>query len=82
MACQNEILVFNIQRYSLHDGEGIRTVVFLKGCPLRCRWCCNPESQKVCPELIYRRSRCIGRNVCGLCQKSAPGGVISYSVDG
>ena len=82
MACQNEILVFNIQRYSLHDGEGIRTVVFLKGCPLRCRWCCNPESQKACPELIYQRSRCIGRNVCGLCQKSAPSGVISYSADG
>ena len=38
--------IFNIQRYSLHDGEGIRTIVFLKGCSLRCRWCCNPESQR------------------------------------
>ena len=38
--------IFDIQRYSIHDGNGIRTIVFLKGCVLRCRWCCNPESQK------------------------------------
>ena len=37
--------IFDIQRFSVHDGPGIRTIVFLKGCPLRCRWCCNPESQ-------------------------------------
>ena len=37
--------IFDIQRYSIHDGRGIRTIVFLKGCVLRCRWCCNPESQ-------------------------------------
>jgi pyruvate-formate lyase-activating enzyme len=37
--------IFDIQRYSIHDGPGIRTIVFLKGCPLRCRWCCNPEGQ-------------------------------------
>lgn len=45
MMSEKEAVVFNIQRYSLHDGPGIRTTVFLKGCPLRCRWCCNPESQ-------------------------------------
>ena len=38
--------IFDIQRYSIHDGPGIRTIVFLKGCFLRCRWCCNPESQE------------------------------------
>ncbi len=44
--------IFNIQRYSLHDGPGIRTIVFLKGCPLRCPWCANPESQNVSPEMM------------------------------
>ena len=48
---ENELLsvkgrIFNIQRFSIHDGPGVRTIVFLKGCPLRCRWCCNPESQE------------------------------------
>ncbi|KRN27959.1 [formate-C-acetyltransferase]-activating enzyme [Lactobacillus selangorensis] len=45
----NKGLIFNIQRYSVHDGPGIRTIVFLQGCPLRCPWCCNPESQSVRP---------------------------------
>lgn len=43
-------IVFNIQHFSIHDGPGIRTTVFLKGCPLRCPWCANPESQKKAPE--------------------------------
>ena len=58
-------LVFNIQRYSIHDGGGIRTLVFLKGCPLRCLWCCNPESQKSEPELGFIESRCVGSSACG-----------------
>lgn len=44
-------IIYNIQRFSLHDGPGIRTTVFLKGCPLRCAWCHNPESQSVKPQL-------------------------------
>lgn len=50
--------VLNIQRYSIDDGPGIRTTVFLKGCPLRCRWCSNPESQKPWPEVVHRDSLC------------------------
>ena len=57
--------VFNTQRYSIHDGGGIRTLVFFKGCPLRCLWCCNPESQKNTPELGFIESRCVGAKECG-----------------
>lgn len=52
-------MIFNIQRYSLHDGGGIRTVVFFKGCELRCPWCSNPESQKFTPEIMKKESLCI-----------------------
>ena len=64
--------VFNIQKYSLHDGPGIRTTVFLKGCPLCCPWCHNPESQKPEPEVIFFETRCVG---CGSCVKVCPAGV-------
>ena len=57
--------VFNIQRFSVHDGPGIRTVVFLKGCPLRCKWCANPESQNGDVEVAWTKSKCIG---CGKCK--------------
>jgi pyruvate formate lyase activating enzyme len=57
-------VVFDIQRYSIHDGPGIRTTVFLKGCPLRCVWCQNPESQNREPELLLNRTLCGG---CGQC---------------
>ncbi|HAE61132.1 MAG TPA: glycyl-radical enzyme activating protein [Eubacteriaceae bacterium] len=56
--------VFDIQRFSIHDGPGIRTTVFLKGCPLNCKWCCNPESIDPSPELMFNPELCIG---CGLC---------------
>lgn len=65
-------IVFNIQHYSLHDGPGIRTVVFLKGCPMRCRWCCNPESQNFHQEISYVENRCIGNAQCGYCRESCP----------
>jgi pyruvate-formate lyase-activating enzyme len=51
-----EGVLFNIQRYSLHDGPGIRTIPFFKGCPLACKWCSNPESQRPQPELIYKKA--------------------------
>ena len=56
--------VFNIQRYSLHDGPGIRTVVFLKGCPLHCVWCCNPESIEMKPHITFNKDKCIGDGRC------------------
>jgi pyruvate-formate lyase-activating enzyme len=56
--------VFDIQRFSIHDGPGIRTTVFLKGCPLRCLWCGNPESIPAEPSLSYMADRCIA---CGAC---------------
>lgn len=57
-------LIFNVQRFSIHDGPGIRTVVFMKGCPLRCRWCDNPESQKFTREIMFFEKKCIA---CGTC---------------
>jgi pyruvate formate lyase activating enzyme len=51
-------MIFNIQRYSIHDGEGIRTIIFFKGCPLRCPWCSNPESQTYGPSLMYDQRLC------------------------
>lgn len=56
--------VFDIQRYSIHDGKGIRTVVFMKGCPLRCKWCANPESWLLESQLFYKASTCIHCNLC------------------
>lgn len=62
-------VVFNIQRYSIHDGPGIRTTIFLKGCPLSCLWCQNPESQSLKPEIFYNAEKCIG---CGRCIAVCP----------
>lgn len=59
-------IVFNIQRFAIHDGPGIRTAVFLKGCPLKCFWCHNPESWQRDPEISFQSDKCIG---CGWCFK-------------
>jgi pyruvate formate lyase activating enzyme len=75
--------VFNIQRYSIHDGGGIRTLVFLKGCPLRCLWCSNPESQKSDPELGFIESRCVGSGACGApCLSACPLQAIRLNAQG
>lgn len=67
-------MIFDIRRYSIHDGPGIRTAVFLKGCPLECRWCHNPEGRAAAPELILRVSRCFH---CGDCLPVCPNAALS-----
>jgi pyruvate formate lyase activating enzyme len=69
--------IYNIQRFSIHDGPGIRTTVFFKGCPLRCLWCHNPESISPKPQLEFYPERCIG---CGRCFDACPNH--AHGVDG
>ncbi|RYD05916.1 hypothetical protein N752_06640 [Desulforamulus aquiferis] len=59
--------IFNIQKFCVHDGPGIRTTVFFKGCPLNCLWCHNPESQHFQREILYNQEKCTG---CGQCLQS------------
>lgn len=66
--------ITNIQKYSIHDGDGIRTTVFFKGCPLKCVWCHNPETQGYERELQYDKEKCVG---CGACAKVCPQGAIT-----
>lgn len=67
-------IIFNVQHFSVHDGPGIRTTVFLKGCPLRCLWCHNPESQNPRPEIGFHPQRCLS---CGICERVCPQGACS-----
>jgi len=69
-------IVFNIQRFSVQDGPGVRTTVFLKGCPLRCIWCSNPESQNSFPEIAHSRTLC---RQCGRCIEACAVGALSRS---
>jgi pyruvate formate lyase activating enzyme len=71
-------LIFDIQSFSTHDGPGIRTNVFFKGCPLRCLWCANPEGQLPVPELFYTKSKCVG---CGRCAKACPHAAVTVRSD-
>ncbi len=79
---ENHGLVFNIQKFSLHDGSGIRTLVFLKGCPLACRWCSNPEGQARSAELAYNPEKCIGMTECAECVPACKLGAIQPGDDG
>jgi glycyl-radical enzyme activating protein len=72
-------VIFNIQRFSVHDGPGIRTTVFMKGCPLKCVWCANPESQDFSPNLMARDILCTG---CGACARVCPQSAITLSEKG
>lgn len=74
-------IVFNIQNYSVHDGPGIRTVVFLKGCPLSCRWCSNPESQSFIPQLAYNKNKCISSSGCIRCGEICTAGALRHGED-
>ena len=62
-----------IERFAIHDGPGIRSTVFLQGCPLHCPWCANPESQKIGSKLMYNEKKCVH---CGKCVENCPAGVI------
>lgn len=71
--------IFDIKKYAIHDGPGIRTTVFFKGCPLSCRWCHNPEGIRRTTQRIYRKDRCIG---CGECADACPASAVEVSAQG
>lgn len=74
MSIDGKLKVTEIQRFCMHDGPGVRTTVFFKGCPLRCAWCHNPETQAFKPELLFYPNKCIG---CAACEAVCPSGVHS-----
>ena len=71
--------IFNVQKFCVHDGPGIRTTVFFKGCPLRCAWCHNPESQDFAPELLVNAEKCTS---CRQCLPTCPAGAIRATGEG
>lgn len=72
-------LIFDIKRYAINDGPGIRTTLFMKGCPLHCIWCHNPESWSPRQQILYKRSKCIG---CQTCVETCPQQILKLSPDG
>lgn len=79
---ERKALIFNVQKYNMYDGPGLRTIVFFKGCPLRCQWCSNPEGQLRRFQVSYKKDQCIH---CGSCAAVCPAGVFrkhgDYIVD-
>ena len=74
--------ISNIQRFSLHDGPGIRTLIFMQGCPLKCKWCCNPEGQKYYPQLWFVPIKCAYGDKCNApCMSICPSGAIALTAD-
>ena len=74
-----DVTIFDIKRYAVNDGPGVRTTLFLKGCPLRCVWCHNPESWSVKPQRTYKKSKCIG---CQTCVNVCPQGALELTTEG
>lgn len=73
---EKRLIVTEIERSAIHDGPGLRTVVFLQGCPLRCFWCCNPETQSLRPVLLHDLQKCVG---CGACVLACPEKAVALS---
>lgn len=71
--------IFDIKRYAIHDGPGIRTTIFVKGCPLRCVWCHNPESWSSRPQRLYKSHKCIG---CHTCEETCPKSILHLAASG
>lgn len=73
---ERKATIFNIQKYNMYDGPGVRTLVFFKGCPLRCTWCSNPEGQKKKHQVLFKKSQCVN---CGSCVPVCPVGIHNIS---
>lgn len=76
---ERKALIFNIQKYNMYDGPGIRTLVFFKGCPLRCKWCSNPEGQVRQFQVLFKKEQCV---LCGACVQACPAGIHKLSPGG
>jgi pyruvate formate lyase activating enzyme len=75
---ERNALIFNIQKYNMYDGPGVRTLIFFKGCPMRCKWCSNPEGQLRRPQILHKKDLCV---LCGTCVSNCPAGVHLFSHD-
>lgn len=76
---ERKATIFNIQKYNMYDGPGVRTLVFFQGCPLRCKWCANPEGLERRPRLLFKQASCIH---CGACVTACPEGIHRLNAQG